>query len=138
MRGTQLAPAERELAETLLENGSWMAKNEDPMAEAERFNDIADKLVVHMDAAVSAKDQKKVVKLARSYQRITDGGISPNLKRAATSLPDGERTRKLRQRTAIRQANRAKAIAAIVERSPEASRREIRRELKAIKAKKQS
>ena len=37
---------EREFAKTLLETGSWLTKNNDPMAEAERFDDIADKVVV--------------------------------------------------------------------------------------------
>lgn len=133
---TPLSSADRELAETLLENGAWMTRNDDPMAEAERFSDIADKLLVHMDAATTAKDQKRMAKLAAACQQLTDAGIESNLKRAASAGPaEGENLKKL-ERMAIRQANRDLAIAAIIERSPDATPREIRRELKALKMKK--
>ena len=44
-------PAEdRDLAQTLFDNSKKLTKIDDPATEADRFNDIADKVVARMDA----------------------------------------------------------------------------------------
>src|SRR5207302_5553476 len=102
---------DRDLVDTLLENSAWLTKNNDPMAEAERFNDIADKLVNRMDAATTAKDEKRIVQLASTYQRVAEVGIDSNLERAVAAGASGV------ERTTVRHANRAKMLAAIADRN---------------------
>lgn len=41
----KLAQEDRELAQTLVDTSSWLTANDDPVAEAERFGDIADQLL---------------------------------------------------------------------------------------------
>src|SRR5205823_1756593 len=56
-----LPPEDRKLAESLLENSALLSKNIDPIAEANRFSDIIDKLVARLDSATTANDEKRVV-----------------------------------------------------------------------------
>jgi hypothetical protein len=126
----ELPPEDRALAQTLLENSSWLAEHDDPVAEADRFNDIADQLVTRMDAATAANDEGRVVKLADSYRRLTEQGVDANLERAlASGALSGERKQKL-ERAQRRGAHRAQRVAEILERNPEASRKALHRPTK--------
>jgi hypothetical protein len=127
----KLPPAERELAETLLENASWLADNDDPVAAAERFDAIADRLVTHMDGRVRAKDEKRLARLAETYRKVSQQlAVYPNITRAAESgALDFERKRKL-ERAILNDAGRAERLEELLERAPDASRKEIRKALK--------
>lgn len=130
LAAAQLPPADRELAQRLLDNGAWLVHNSDPVAEADRFSDIADELVARMDAATTAHDEQRLVQLARSYDRLATAGIEANLSRAASAGPiDSERSKKL-SGCQQRHARRMRHFAEIVERTPEHSRKAIRRHLK--------
>ena len=131
LRKASLPADDREFAQSLLETSSWLTKNTDPMAEAERFNDIADKVVVRMDAATNAKDEKRLVQLANTfYERLAEYGIDANLQRAfAAGNLEGDQKIKLEQ-TSVRHASRTKKFAEIIARSPEPSRKAIHRNLK--------
>src|SRR5438477_32718 len=73
----------RDLADALLENSAWLARNDDPIAAADRFNDIADQVVARM--STSGEDPQRVAKLASVYTRLSDQGIDRNLDRAFES-----------------------------------------------------
>jgi hypothetical protein len=136
LANAKLAPDDRELAESLLENSKWLTRNADPTAEADRFNDIADQFVTRIDAATAAKDEKRIIQLAGNYQRIAEAGIDSNLERAAAAgVGDVDKKNKL-ERTAIRHASLAKRLAEIVQRNPEPSRRAIHHAMKGHKTKK--
>src|SRR5690348_10423043 len=57
-----LPPADRELAESLLETGTWLAEHDDPLAGAERFNALADRLLEHV-RTVAARDPRRADRL---------------------------------------------------------------------------
>jgi hypothetical protein len=135
LANAKLAPDDRALAESLLENSKWLTGNADPMAEAERFNDIADQFVTRMDAATTAKNEKRIVQLAGNYQRIAEVGIDSNLERAAAGVTDADKKSKL-EHTAGRHASLTKRLAEIVQRNPEPSRRAIHHAMKGRKTKK--
>ncbi len=125
-----LPPADRDLAESLLENGAWLVQNSDPVAEADRFGDLADKLLARMDSATAAHDEQLVVLLAKSYDRLTTAGIEANLKRAGTAgATDGKRHKKLTH-CQQRHARRTCRAAEIIDRNPEPYRKAIHRHLK--------
>ena len=56
LQQAELRPSDRQLGDTLLESGSWLTANADPMAEADRFNDLAEQLMVQLDRATNKKD----------------------------------------------------------------------------------
>jgi hypothetical protein len=73
----ELPEDQQELAEKLLTNASWLAENEDdPLEEANRFNDLADEVVEKLS---KAKDEKTINQLAESYTRLAEKGINANM-----------------------------------------------------------
>ena len=127
---TNLPPEDRELAETLLENSSWLAKNDDAMAAADRFSDIADKLVGWMDAATVARDDTRLVLLANTYSRLTEVGVDANLERVlASGNLDVDDQKKL-ETVMQRGGTQAKKLAQIMANTPGASHKAIRRAMK--------
>jgi hypothetical protein len=127
---TELAPDDRELANTLLRNGSKLAKEIDPAAEAESFSEIADKLVARMDAATRVQDEERIVKLATTYERLTAVGVTANLERGfAVAHLDMEQKQQL-DRAKVRYNARGKHFAEIMARNPEANRKMIHRPTK--------
>jgi len=62
-----LSPDDAEIAKTLLDNANSMAKNQDPVAEAERLSAVADKLLDRLQAAVKNKKPPKLAKAAKQY-----------------------------------------------------------------------
>ena len=76
-----LPPADRELAESLLQTGTWLAANDDPLGVAERFDAVADQLLGRIQAAADAGERKRTDRLSRRYRRVLKRGIDPNVQR---------------------------------------------------------
>jgi len=126
----KLSQEDRELARTLVETGAWLTNNNDPMAEAERFGEIADILLARLDSATVAKDNRRITKYADSYRRLTEVGVTGNLERAiAIGPPDPKRKPKL-DRLIAGDAGRAKKLEELLDRHPDASWKAIHRALK--------
>jgi hypothetical protein len=125
----KLPEEEHELAVALLDSGGWLVANAHPADEVDRFNDLADRLLTQLDFATTKKDARRIRKLARFYRRIAERGIQANLERAEQSgALDFQRQRKL-ERAILRDAERARKLAELLDRAPNASRKEIRRAL---------
>src|SRR5439155_9847624 len=73
----ELPPDERALADQLLETGSWLATNADPVAEAERFGDLAERVAAQLETASTADDAGRASRLADAYHRLMIEGVSP-------------------------------------------------------------
>jgi hypothetical protein len=124
-----LRTEDRDFAVALLDGGSWLAGNDDPAAEADHFNKLADELVAQIDAATTKKDAKRLRKLAVFYRRIARQGVHANLQRAEQSgVLDFQRKRKI-ERVILRDAERADKLLELLESAPNATRKEIRRAL---------
>jgi hypothetical protein len=125
-------PAEQsKLADRLLSNGSWLATNDDPLAEADRFTTLADDLLVGMNHAQNKGNDKELAKLARHYQRLTEQGIKANLARvkpAEAAKPD--RQSKL-ERMALKEIERQRRLEELAQRATAASRKELRKAIDA-------
>jgi hypothetical protein len=126
---SKLPPEDRDLAESLLANGSWLAENADPLAEADRFNDVADKVMERLRAATAKADVKAAHRLARHFHRIAVVGIDGNLERVQTAGPLNLEKQKRLERVAQRDAKRREALAVLAEVAPDASRKEIKKAL---------
>jgi hypothetical protein len=73
--------ADRKQADALIQNGAFLADNQDPLAEADHFSDVAELLITKMDAESSASSEA-MEKLSRTYLSVVDKGIHKNLDRA--------------------------------------------------------
>jgi hypothetical protein len=120
-----LPEEDRELASELLENGRWLAENEDPVAQAERFSAVADQLVDHLQKSAARGDTDRARRFAQLQNLIADHGVAANFERAKAS---GALTPKL-EKLALRDKKRAEALVELLEKSPDATRKEIRKAL---------
>lgn len=130
LTNSKLSQEDRELAQTLVETGAWLTNNNDPMAEAERFGAIADKLLARLDSATTAKDNRRLTKFADTYRRVTEVGVSGNIERAfSASSMDPKHKLKLDYLIAG-DNSRAKKLEELLERHPDASWKVVHRALK--------
>jgi hypothetical protein len=130
MLRTKFQPEDRELADSLVETGSWLTRNDDPVAEAERFADIADRVLARLDSPDMATDGQPAMRLAESYRRIAQVGVSGNLDRIAGTMTF-DPPRKMRLDSVIAgQAKRAQKIEDLLTFHPESSHKALHRALK--------
>lgn len=129
VKDASLPVDERELADSLLKNAPWLAANRDPLAEADRFNEVADSLVRRMTSATRGGDVRRAKRYAKLYQRIAASGIAAKLDTIEHSgALDFERQRRL-ERLVLRDTDRMRELLALLERAPDSTRREIKRAL---------
>jgi hypothetical protein len=128
VRAVEFSAQERELARSLLENCSRLARTDDPLAEAEGFTDVASVLVRQMGDAAPAGDVKKTKRLGAYYSRVKRRGLDPTLDRASRAPAHPDRDRAL-ERLLKRDAGLRDQLARVLEESPRATREEIRRAL---------
>jgi hypothetical protein len=121
-----LPPEDQQLAVALLESGTWLASNDDPLAEVDRFNDLADQLLAQIDQATGKKDAWRIRKLARLYRQVAERGIQANLQRAEASGPKTTQKQRRLERLLQRDIKRAETLADLLQRVPKASRKEVR------------
>jgi hypothetical protein len=79
----EVSAEDKQLALELMDNGTFLAKNDDPLAAADRLNAVADQLVDHMNRATSEGNEQEVGRLARNFTKVTEQGIGTNLEKAA-------------------------------------------------------
>lgn len=125
----QLAPPERELAGLLLDNGTWLAEHDDPVAAAERFSAVADKLVEHMETASERRDIKLANRYAQLQGLVVKRGISENLKKAEDSGALNFDNQRRLEKVVLRDKDRMKQLLDLLEKNPDISRKEIRKAL---------
>ena len=129
LKRAEVPSQDRELVHSLLEKAPELVRVPDPLAEADRFNDLAEKLLARMSDATKGGDARRVDQSATLYRRVAELGIEPKLEvlEASRSL-DFERQRRL-ERLVLRDADRMKALVELLERAPDSSRKQIKRAL---------
>jgi hypothetical protein len=128
----EMQPEERDLAEKLLNTGSWLVEHDDPLDEADRFDEVADWLVQRMQSAQARGDGMALCRFARHYRRVAERGIVANLDRMEEGAVDGERQNKL-DRLAQRDDGRAEALEGMLTHAPHAAHKDIRGALESTK-----
>jgi hypothetical protein len=123
-------PADQEqIAVKLLENGSWLSSHPDPLAGAEHFDEVANLVLDQLHAATTKDEPKTVERLSKQYNRLATHGFGPQLKRARTTHLDKPERKKRYDRLLTRREERNLRVQQILEASPNASKKEIRRQL---------
>jgi hypothetical protein len=124
---TGLAPADRELADVLVANAVWLAGNDDPVEEAERLNLIADRLLERMQSAAGGGDETALGRHAQNYRKVTEHGVARSVEKAKTKAEIKE-AKRLEKLTA-REMERVRALEALLETTPNPTKKEIRQAL---------
>lgn len=128
--GANLAADQAALAEDFWRNGAWLVAHCDAVAEADRFDSLADRLLQLARAAGTGGNHRRMNRLLRQYNRVLEAGVDLNVERAeALGTLDFEHQRKL-ERLALRDADRVQQLASLLEATPDASRKEIQRALR--------
>lgn len=84
------------LMRTLLDNGAWLCRNNDPLAEAEKFNVVADVLVDQLAAVAGRSDDETLRKIANRYEAVEEKAINASLRKAAReNKADNDRIKKI-------------------------------------------
>jgi hypothetical protein len=126
---SKLSAEERELADLLLDNSTFLATNDDPMAEAERLSTVSDKLVEQLQSAAAGKDQAAVDRYAKLQGKVNKRGLNARLAKLQESPAlDFEHERQL-EKIVLRDSKRMNLLADLLERNPDMSRKEIREAL---------
>jgi hypothetical protein len=124
VRTASLNADDRQLATLLLEQGSWLAKNDDPVDEAEHFSELADQFVARLDRAAAANDAKALQRLGRNYDRVAQKGVAARLQRlgavGSVNRPDMAKRLERLERLARLQVERERRLEKLAERHPNA------------------
>ena len=110
VRRTELPAEERGLAESLLENAPLLARNDDPLAVAGLFHDVADQLLTRMGTAIRRGDEARAGQYARLYRRVEELGIGSKMELLETTgALDFNRQHRL-ERLVLRDADRMRTL----------------------------
>jgi hypothetical protein len=128
LEAAQLNPNEQELANDLFANGAWLARNENPAEELQRFNNLADQLLDQVKATTPS-DALRANRFAKQFRKVNERGIGRNLERVAASKAADPEVKKLVNRILKHDAERAEQIGGLLERSPDMTKKELRHAL---------
>jgi hypothetical protein len=129
VRRASLESEDRQLAMSLLEHGAWLVKHNDPVDEAERFSELADQLVVRLDRAAAADDQKAMQRLGRDCERLIQRGVHARLQKIRNQhLPPSDMAKRL-ERLTKRQGERERRIANMAQNHPNAALKRLRKSM---------
>ncbi len=126
----ELSASERELADTLLVNGRWLATNDDPVEAAVRMHDVADRLFDRLRKAAARGDARASQQFARRLRNVA-GGFD-RFSAGANLTPEQQKRIDQIER---RRAKRQQALAELHAKMPTASKRELRLALEASRKK---
>lgn len=120
---------EAALATELWKNGSWLTAGSHPVAEAAKFDELAGRLLSLASAAQDKGETKSLNRYLRQYGRAVETGVNLNWQRAeASGTLDLDRQHRL-ERVILNDAARMRQLETLLGKSPQASRKEIRRAL---------
>ncbi|MFL5338612.1 MAG: hypothetical protein ACJ8F7_00460 [Gemmataceae bacterium] len=129
----QLSGEDRAIANSLMENGAWLTSNEEPLEEAERFNTLADQLLVRVETAAGRNDAAGQ-KLARQFQRVASRGVDAKLEQAKV---EGDQKKQARlEKIQARDAKRLQELERLHELAPALTKKELKKVIEQAKQKK--
>jgi hypothetical protein len=126
---TRMPDEQATLARTLLDDGDWLSAHPDPVGAADRFDGMADRLLELARKASEKHNHRQMNRLLEQYGRVIESGVNPSVAQAeALGSLDFEHQKKL-ERLMLCDAEHVRQLAALLERAPDASRKQIRRVL---------
>ena len=133
VHSASLSEDDRELASTLLQHGTWLCVNSDPVDRAEKFSDLSDLILARMHRAAAANDAKAMQRLSQRYDLVVRGGIGGNLARMGANASISPENSKKLERIAKRNAEQERKLQLLAERASKALERDLHRALEVSK-----
>jgi hypothetical protein len=124
---TPLPAEDRVLADFLLDNGTWLATHDDPVAAAERFSAVAERLVERAKTASARKELRLAKRYAELQGLVAEHGVAASLARAEASGALNFEQRRHLENIILRDESRMKALVELLEQNPNLSRKDIRK-----------
>lgn len=125
---SRLPVEERALADLLLANGSWLVANDDPLDEAERFSNVADRLVKRIESAVRRNEHDAADQYALLQSRVVKRGVSIKLVRLEGPAAQNVELKRRLEKVLLGDFHRQKQLDELLERTPDLKRKAIRKE----------
>lgn len=125
-QNAKLTPEEQELVGLLLETGSKLAADTDPVDSAEQLSNVADKLVERLSIAAKGKDRPAVDRYARLQAKVSERGVGAQLARAEDlGVLNFDKERRI-EKLVLRDSKRMNTLVDLLEVNPDLSRKDIR------------
>lgn len=128
-----LSADDRELASTLLEHGTWLCVNNDPVDRAEKFSDLSDLILLRMHRAAANNDLQALQRLSQRYDLVVRAGIGKNLARLSETAKATPENRKKLERIAKRNAEQERKLELLNQRASKALQKELKQALETSK-----
>jgi hypothetical protein len=128
-----LSQDDRELASTLLEHGTWLCVNNDPIDRAEKFSDLSDLILLRMHRAAANNDLQALERLSHRYNQIVRSGVGRNLARLSEKAKASPEIKKKLERIARRNAEQERKLEILNARASKALQKELRQALETSK-----
>ena len=125
-----LSESDRAFADNLMETGTWLAANTEPVEEADKLTTLADQIVTRAQISGKPMDEKKTARFVQQYQKVAQN-IEAKVEKAeavAAANPaasPAEHAKKL-EKIEARENKRLETLAKLQEKMPEASKKEIK------------
>lgn len=123
-----LDAGDRRQANALIQNGAFLADNADPLAEADRFSDVADIMINKMTTEASHSPEM-LEHLSQNYLSVINQGIQKNLDRAEAAAVKTPKNEQQLQKIDQRYARMQSKIEALIQNSPPDSHQQLRKAL---------
>jgi hypothetical protein len=124
---SSLSEEHSQLAGLMLENGRWMAAHCDPVGEAARFDNLANRLLHLAQTAEQKGRYRRMNRLLQQYNRATESGINLNLERAEAKAASNAEQQQALKRLYTGWDGRTEQLNHIERTAPEPARQEIQR-----------
>jgi hypothetical protein len=129
----QLPESDRQFAESLVQDGEWLAKHTEPLDNADRFTVLADQLVDRIDSA--STDANATARLVTYYEFVSTRGIQQKLDRAARAATKDEARQQQMDKILARETKRLEKLERTHAKASAAAKKEIRKILDQSKPK---
>ena len=114
----ELSQEDRELSEDLLENGVWLISHDDPVAEADRFTKVADKLLSRVDRASTKGKEIEASRFTHHLLCIQKFGVDHCMKKADRMGPLNDDQKQHLKKLVFRNQEREDARKSLFDRAP--------------------
>lgn len=125
---TRLPAEDKELAQSLLDNGAWLADNPTPLEVVDRLDRLAEKMHRHLDRTLLKGQAKDSTQMARHYVYLTEKGLRPHFEKMKKHRWSRDEMTRL-ETLYVRDGDRSQDLQTLLERIPEPTRHEVRKAL---------
>ncbi|OWK46417.1 hypothetical protein [Fimbriiglobus ruber] len=123
----KLPERDQALAQQLLDHGAWLTEHDDPLDEAEHFQELADTVLDHLETTAGSSSSGPASETyARLHNKITTHGVNANMTKAERQAQQDEKKKQRLSLIEKRQKKQAEKIAVLAEKLTEAAKKHVK------------